>query len=135
MKELTVNARRESLLEIKAFVGAALEETACPEITQKQLYIAIDEIFANIANYAYEGAEGSVTVRFEVVSEPRAAVLTFLDNGVPFDPLEMKSPDTSLKASERKIGGLGIFMVRKLMDEVSYEYSDGKNVLTLRKMF
>lgn len=74
-------------------------------------------------------------MRFEVLSEPRSVALTFLDDGIPFDPLKMKSPDTSLKARERKISGLGIFMVRKLMDEVSYEYSEGKNVLTIRKAF
>ena len=135
MKELTVDARRENLQEIKAFICAALEEENCPETIKNQLYISVDEIFANIADYAYEGAAGSVTMRFEVLSEPHSVVLTFLDDGIPFDPLKMKSPDTSLKARERKIGGLGIFMVRKLMDEVSYAYSEGKNVLTIRKAF
>ena len=135
MKELTVAARPESLRDIKDFVGAELKAMSCPEGTYKQFLIVIDEIFANIASYAYDGGEGSAVVRLEAESEPRAVVLTFLDNGFPFDPLTMKSPDTSLKARERKIGGLGIFMVRKLTDEISYEYADGKNILRAVKRF
>ena len=135
MKELTVDARPESLSEIRAFVGAELEAMACPEDTMTQLFVVIDEVFANIASYAYGEGGGSATVRLEAETEPRSAVLTFLDSGIPFDPLTMKSPDTSLKARERKIGGLGIFMVRKLTDEVSYAYSDGKNILRTVKRF
>ena len=135
MKELTVDAKPESLTEIKSFVCAELEETGCPEGTRKQILIAVDEIFANIANYAYEGEEGTAVVRIEEEAEPRAAVLTFLDGGIPFDPLTMKTPDTSLKARERQIGGLGIFMVRRLTDEISYEYADGKNILRIKKQF
>ncbi len=135
MKERTVDARTESLPEILSFVGAELEAMDCPEGTRKQLFIVIDEVFANIAGYAYAGGEGSVTVRLEAEAEPRAAALTFLDSGVPFDPLTKEAPDTSLKARERKIGGLGIFMVRKLTDEVSYAYADGKNTLTIKKRF
>ncbi len=126
MKELTVNAVPESLREINDFVSAELEAMKCPAGTQNQLFIVIDEIFANIANYAYEGAEGSATVRLETDSEPRSVILTFIDSGIPFNPLTMEAPDTSLKANERKIGGLGIFMVRKLADEVSYQYTGGK---------
>ena len=135
MKELTVDAKPESLVDIKAFVGAELEAAGCPEGTRKQLYVVIDEIFGNIANYAYEGASGSASVRIETEAEPRAVVLTFLDSGFPFNPLTTETPDTSLKARERKIGGLGIFMVRRLTDEVSYEYADGMNVLRAMKRF
>ncbi len=135
MKELTVDAKPESLTEIKSFVCAELEEMDCPEGTRKQILIAVDEIFANITQYAYDGEEGTAVVRIEEKSEPRAVVLTFLDGGVPFDPLTMKTPDTSLKARERKIGGLGIFMVRKLTDEIGYEYADGKNTLKVKKRF
>jgi anti-sigma regulatory factor (Ser/Thr protein kinase) len=135
MKELTVDAKTESFSAIKSFVGAELEAMDCPEGIRQQLFVVIDEIFANIVSYAFAGGEGSATVRLEAESEPRAAVLTFLDSGIPFDPLTMKTPDTSLKARERKIGGLGIFMVRKLMDEVSYAYADGKNILRTVKRF
>ena len=135
MKERMVDAKLESIPEIQAFVRAELEAMDCPEETQKQLFVVVDEVFTNIASYAYADGEGGVTVRLEAESEPRAAVLSFLDSGIPFDPLTMKSPDTSLKARERKIGGLGIFMVRKLTDEVSYAYSDGKNILRTVKRF
>ncbi len=135
MKELTVDAKPGSLSEIKTFVAGELEAMGCPENTGKQLLIVVDEIFANIANYAYEGEEGYAVVHLEAGSEPRSVVMTFLDSGIPFDPLTMKAPDTSLKARERKIGGLGIFMVRKLTDEVSYEYADGKNMLKVMKRF
>ena len=135
MKELTLDAKPESLPELKSFVSAALEELDCPEGARKQLLIVADEIFANIANYAYGGGEGSASVRLEAGTEPRSVVLTFTDSGVPFDPLTAGTPDTSLKARERKIGGLGIFMVRKLTDEIGYEYADGKNILRIKKQF
>ncbi len=135
MKELTVDAREESLPEINAFVAGELEAMECPEGARKQLFIAIDEVFANIVSYAYGDGAGSATLRLDAEAEPRAVVLTFLDGGVPFDPLTMKTPDTTLTARERKIGGLGIFMVRKLMDEVAYEYAEGKNILRIKKRF
>jgi len=135
MKELTVDAKPESLTEIQAFVGDELVAMNCPAGTRQQISVAVDEVFGNIANYAYEGGEGYATVRLETETDPRAIVLTFLDSGVPFDPLTTGTPNTSLKARERKIGGLGIFMVRKLMDEISYEYADGKNVLKIKKQF
>ena len=134
-RELTVEAKLECLPRTKSFVAAGLEAMDCPEETRKQLLIVVDEIFANIANYAYVGAEGNITVRLKAGEEPRSVVLTFLDNGVPFDPLTTDAPDTSLKARERKIGGLGIFMVRKLMDEVTYEYANGMNILKTVKRF
>lgn len=135
MKELTVDAAPGSLQEIKAFIVDQTRAAGCPEAARTQILVAADEVFANIANYAYGGGVGSASVRFDVEPEPRAAVITFTDGGVPFDPLEMKAPDTSLSAGQRKIGGLGIFMVRKLMDEVSYKYEGGRNVLTVKKLF
>ena len=135
MKERTVDAKPESLSEIKSFVSAGLEAMGCPEEAREQLLVVADEIFGNIVNYAYEGAAGKATVRLEAGAEPRSVVMTFLDGGTPFNPLAMKAPDTSLKARERKIGGLGIFMVRKLADEVTYEYADGKNILKIRKKY
>ena len=135
MKERTVDAKPESLSEIKSFVSAGLEAMGCPEEAREQLLVVADEIFGNIVNYAYEGSAGKATVRLEAGAAPRSVVMTFLDGGTPFNPLTMKAPDTSLKARERKIGGLGIFMVRKLADEVTYEYADGKNILKIRKKY
>ena len=98
-----------------------------------QIDIAIDELFGNIALYAYHPEAGSVTVRVEVTEEPLAVIIAFIDNGKPYDPLANQNPDTALSAEEREIGGLGIFMVKKSMDEVSYHYKDGQNILTIKK--
>ena len=133
MKELTVDAVPESLRQIRAFVDAELAALGCSVETRRQLDVAVDEVFANIARYAYGGAAGRATVRFAAEQAPRAVTLTFVDGGMPFDPLQMETPDTTLAARERKIGGLGIFLVKQLMDEVAYAYIDGNNILTIRK--
>ena len=99
---------------------------------QMQIDIAIDELFGNIANYAYNPEIGSATVRVEVTEEP-TVIITFIDHGVPYNPLEKTDPDTSLSAEEREIGGLGIFMVKKSMDHISYEYKNGQNILRIKK--
>ena len=98
-----------------------------------QSNIAIDELYSNIAAYAYNEESGEVTVVIEDESSPRAVNISFRDKGRPFNPLERKDPDVTLSARERKIGGLGIFMVKKSMDDVRYEYGDGENILTIRK--
>ncbi len=95
--------------------------------------MAIDELFGNIANYAYNPDIGTATVRVEVTENPLAVVITFIDNGVPYDPLAKSDPDITLSAEEREIGGLGIYMVKKSMDDISYEYKDGKNFLKIKK--
>jgi len=133
MKELTVDAVPESLRQIKAFVDAELAALDCPVDTRRQMDVVVDEVFGNIARYAYAGAAGSVLLRFEAEQTPRAVTLTFSDGGVPFDPLQTEAPDTTLAARERAVGGLGIFVVKKLVDEVRYEYTGGKNVLRLKK--
>ena len=96
-----------------------------------QLDVAIDELFTNVASYAYPEGTGEVTVRF--TCEDRLVSVTFLDRGIPFNPLERPDPDVSLPAAERKQGGLGIFLVRKTMDDVQYRFEDGRNILTILK--
>ena len=98
-----------------------------------QINIAIDELFGNIAHYAYNPDVGDATVRVEVTEEPLAVVITFIDGGVPYDPLKAVDPDITLSADQRQIGGLGIYMVKKSMDEITYEYKDGKNILSIKK--
>jgi anti-sigma regulatory factor (Ser/Thr protein kinase) len=100
---------------------------------QMQIDIAIDELFSNIAHYAYNSEIGQATVRVEAIKDPLAVTITFIDNGVPYDPLANADPDTTLSAEEREIGGLGIYMVKKSMDDVTYEYRDGKNILKIQK--
>lgn len=133
MKELTVDATIENVAAVTAFVDEQLEQLDCPMKTQMQVDIAIDELFGNIAHYAYNPAIGAATVRIEVSENPLAVVITFIDNGVPYDPLAKADPDITLSAEEREIGGLGIYMVKKSMDDVSYEYRDGKNILRIKK--
>ena len=133
MKEITVKAVRENLAEVLGFIEAELEQADCPIKAQMQTGVAAEEIFVNIASYAYPDGAGSATVRMEITGEPKTAVITFIDSGIPYDPLAKPDPDVTLSAEERGIGGLGIFMTKKLMDAVTYEYKDGQNILTLKK--
>ena len=100
-----------------------------------QIALAVEEIFVNIANYAYNPGKGNATVRVEVEKDPLTVTITFIDGGVPYDPLKKDDPDVTLSAEERSIGGLGVFLVKKTMDDVSYEYKDGKNILSIKKQF
>lgn len=133
MKELSIPATVENIQHVTAFVNEQLEAYCCPPRAQLQIELAIDELFANIAHYAYAPGIGSATVRVEVVQEPLAVIITFIDQGVPFDPLKADDPDITLSAQERQIGGLGIYMVKQSMDEISYEYRNGQNILTIKK--
>ncbi len=133
MKELTVDAVVENIARVTEFVDGQLEELGCPVKAQMQIDIAIDELFGNIAHYAYNPEVGAATVRVEVVEEPLSVVVSFIDHGVPYDPLAKEDPDVGLSLEEREIGGLGIYMVKKSMDEISYEYRDGQNILRIRK--
>lgn len=133
MKELTISATVENIETVTDFVNEQLEALDCPMKAQMQIDIAIDELFGNIAHYAYNPETGSATVRVEVQEEPLAVIITFIDGGMPYDPLAAADPNTKLSAEERDIGGLGIYIVKKSMDEISYEYKDGKNVLSIKK--
>ena len=131
MAELIVEAKLDNLAQVLQFVDSRLEEEDCPIGLQMKIDVAVEELFVNVASYAYTPGTGPVTLKVEKsASEIR---ITFLDSGVPFNPLEKEDPDVSLPASERQIGGLGIFMVKKSMDNVQYAYLDGKNILTLTK--
>ena len=133
MKELTIAATVENIDAVTGFVNEQLEALDCPMKAQMQINIAIDELFGNIAHYAYNPDVGDATVRVEVVDDPLSVVITFIDGGVPYDPLAAADPDTTLSAEERSLGGLGIFMVKKSMDEIAYRYENGRNILSIRK--
>ena len=105
----------------------------CPLKAQMQVDVAVEEIFVNVASYAYAPGVGNVTIRVEIPDNPRTVVITFIDNGVPYDPLAKADPDVTLSAEERGIGGLGIFMVKKSMDDMVYEYKNGQNILSIKK--
>ena len=133
MKELTIEAKVENIETVTNFVNEQLELFNCPLKAQMQIDIAIDELFGNIAHYAYNPEIGQATVRVEVTENPLSVVITFIDNGLPYDPLKNKDPDITLSAEERQIGGLGIYMVKKSMDDITYEYKDGQNILRIKK--
>lgn len=133
MDELTIDATLENIPAVTAFVDTLLEMWDCPLKAQMQINIAIDELFSNIAQYAYDPETGPATVRVEVQEEPLAVIITFIDRGKPYDPLSLRDPDVTLPAEERDLGGLGVFLVKKTMDDVSYEYRDGQNILRIRK--
>ena len=133
MIELTVAATVENIGTVTDFVNEQLEALDCPMKAQMQIDIAIDELFGNISHYAYHPEVGNATVRVEVTEEPLAVMVTFIDGGMPSDPLTTADPDITLSAEERRIGGLGIYMVKKAMDEITYEYKDGKNILSIKK--
>ena len=133
MKNLTIEAKVENLNEVLAFVDGQLEEIDCSMKAQMQIDVAVEEIFVNIASYAYTPGVGSATVIFELTQDPAVVTVTFIDRGVPYDPLEKEDPDVTLSAEERGIGGLGIFMAKKAVDDMQYVYRDGQNILTISK--
>lgn len=133
MKEMRTEARRKNLESVMAFVNQGLEACGCSMKTRMQIELAVEEIFVNIAEYAYGLKTGSATIRLELLDDPRCIQLTFMDSGVPYDPLARRDPDVKLPAEQRAIGGLGIFMVKKVMDAISYRHENGHNILTIRK--
>ncbi len=133
MKEITLKASIDQIPAATAFVDAELEALECGMKAQMQIDVAMDELFGNIARYAYGKGGGEATVRFEFEKETRTAVITFIDRGMPFDPTAAGTPDLNIPAAQRQEGGLGIFLVRKTMDDMAYVYRDGQNRLTIRK--
>ncbi|MBP0972497.1 MAG: ATP-binding protein [Oscillospiraceae bacterium] len=133
MKELTIEATPENIDTVIAFVDEQLEEYGCGMREQMAIDVAVDELFANIAQYAYSPDTGYATVRVDVLNDPLSVEVTFIDNGKQYDPLAKEDPDTTLSVEDRPIGGMGILIVKRSMDTVNYEYKDGKNILTIKK--
>ncbi len=128
-------ASRGRLGDVLAFIGSLLDQAACPLKIRMQIEIAAEEMFVNVCDYAYGGDPGPCTVEAKLTDreDGRLFVLTFIDEGVPYNPLEKDDPDTSLPAEERQIGGLGIFMAKKSVDLMDYEYRDSRNIVTMYK--
>ena len=133
MTEKIFPADTAALDDVHAFAEAALEQAGCPHKTVMPLTVALEEVFVNIAHYAYP--DGSGTVRLAIGHDPESHTVTFrlTDSGIPFNPLSHQDPDLSLPAEERPIGGLGIYMMKRTMDQASYEYLSGQNILTMTK--
>ena len=136
---LTIEANTDNLNKVLSFVDQRLEELNCSMKVQMQIDLAIEEVYVNVAQYAYqhlppeERSNGMVSICVEDLEDPKRVEVTFTDEGIPFDPLAKADPDVTLNADSRPIGGLGIFMVKKSMDSVEYEYKEGKNILKFRK--
>lgn len=131
--QITVDAVAESLDEVIRFINSELEAAGCDEINISKIDIVIDELFSNTVKYAYPSKDGTLTVKIGFEENPFRAVIAFVDSGVPFNPLEVGNPDFSVPPEKRKEGGLGICLVKKIMDNASYEYKDEMNILTLEK--
>jgi len=131
MREIVLPAAIDSIPKVTAWIDGELEQRGCAPAAQMQIDVAVDEIITNIASYAYPEGGGDFSVCFSC--EDGMAEMTFADSGIPYNPLEKPDPDTTLPAEQRPIGGLGIFLVRKMSDEVLYRYEGGKNILTIRK--
>ena len=127
------DASIDKLPEVLEFVEGEMERAECPMKVVVQVNIALEEIFVNVAHYAYADGNGKVNVGVKI--EDGCISVRLEDEGIPFDPLDHPDPDLTLSAEERGIGGLGILMVKKSMDSVSYSYEDGKNVLMFTKNF
>ena len=133
MKSITVPATIDAPALALEFVERELARHDCPPKTLNQIAVAIEEVLVNVASYAGLAPEDDVEVRCEVLEEPLRVVVQFLDKGIPFDPLGRDDPDRSPGALMARVGGLGIFMVKQMMDDVSYAYENGKNTLTILK--
>ena len=131
--ELELEALREYTEEVQAFVEERLASCACTPKTLMQIAVSVEEIYVNIANYAYKPGTGMARIRAEVSGDPPCLTLVFMDRGTPYNPLAREDPDVTLAAEDRKIGGLGIYMTKVFMDEESYAYVGGQNILTLKK--
>ena len=130
---ITLPATVENIGKITAFVEGRMEEKDCPLKQIMQVSMAVDEVMANVAMYAYAPGTGDVTVAVDFDDGSRTVSITFIDRGVAFDPLAKEDPDVTLPAEQRKIGGLGIFLVKKTMDSVTYRREGDKNVLCIKK--
>ena len=133
MTNKTFPAKTESLSDVLGFVEQTLEELECPMKIQTAICVAIEEVFVNVAHYAYPDGEGDMSLHIGFDDQSRAITFRMADKGVPFDPLVKPDPDITLSAEEREIGGLGIFIAKKTMDSLSYSYENGENILTMIK--
>ena len=133
MMNKTFPAKIEALSDVLGFVDQTLESFECPMKVQTAVCVAIEEIFVNVAHYAYGDGEGDMTLGIGFDEESRTITFRMSDKGTPFDPLKKPDPDITLSAEEREIGGLGIFITKKTMNSVTYAYENGENVLTMTK--
>ena len=131
MKEIVLDAKVDNLSQLLSIIDEELENAGCSMKGQMQIDVAVEEIFVNVASYAYEDGNGSCTIQVDTDPVNTYVTITFIDEGIPYNPLAKEDPDVTLSAEEREIGGLGIFIVKKSMDKTSYERKDGKNIFSM----
>ena len=135
MKECVLEAKIDNIYKLADFLEEQLSKLKVSMAEDMKMNLVMEELFVNIANYAYAPKTGSCTIRAEVFPEENAIALTFIDRGVPFNPLKRKDPDVTLSAKERRVGGLGIYMAKREVDEIIYRREGGQNILWLKKRF
>jgi serine/threonine-protein kinase RsbW len=135
MKELKIPAKLEYLDTVNAFFEDNMINEGFTSKDMASIYVVIEEIFVNIASYSYAPYEGDVQIELNLRKDPLEVEFKFKDTGKQYNPLEKQDPDVLLDIMDRQIGGLGIFLVKEIMDDVQYEYKDDMNILTLKKCF
>ena len=133
MTNKTFPAKTEALSDVLGFVEQKLESFGCSMKIQMGICVAIEEVFVNVAHYAYPEKDGNMTLYVGFDEKSRDVTFRMTDKGIPFDPLAKPDPDITLSADEREIGGLGIFIAKKTMDFIGYAYENGENILTMVK--
>lgn len=133
MRELKIEAKTENLSEVLSFVDGQLEAQGCPMKAQMQIDLVIEELFVNIAHYAYAPGNGEAVIQMETSDDASLVKITMIDRGRPYNPLAKPDPDVALSAEDRQIGGLGIYLVKKNVDEIGYLRREGQNILTVTK--
>ena len=133
MKEITVKSTVDSIETVTEFVEELLAPIDCPMKPKMLVSIAIDELLSNIVRYAYAPEVGDIVISTDISEDPLCITITFTDTGIAYNPLEHESPDTSLSVENREIGGLGIFITKNIIDEITYSHENNKNILTVKK--
>lgn len=130
-KTLEIESKNENLNLVQNYVSNFMKENGFNENDKMKVDVIVEEVFINICSYAYNGATGPCVI--ELKYDENKIIITFKDKGGQYDPLKRKDPDITLEAEDRPIGGLGIYMTKKMMDEVSYKYENNTNILTIIK--
>lgn len=130
-KTLEIESKNENLNLVQNYVSNFMKENGFNENDKMKVDVIVEEVFINICSYAYNGSTGPCVI--ELKYDENKIIITFKDKGIQYDPLKRKDPDITLEAEDRPIGGLGIYMTKKMMDEVSYKYENNTNILTIIK--
>ncbi len=130
--DLFVDSPIENFAVVKDWMQNIFDEIGCVGKTTKQLFIAVDEIFTNISLYAYENV-GKVNFKAIFNADDKSLKISIIDNGDKYNPLERPDPDIAQRIKDKTVGGLGIFLVKKMVDSIEYSRSDNKNILVLTK--